>query len=108
VILSNAADDQIVHNVEKLGAPFHAVLTAEQAKAYKPRFQAFEYMLETLDAAPGEILHVSSSLRYDLISAHDLRITHKVYLNRGYEPSVPYYHYHEISTLTELPALLGL
>ena len=108
VILSNAADDQIGHNVEKLGAPFHAVLTAEQAQAYKPRLRAFEYMLDTLDATPGEILHVSSSLRYDLIPAHDLRITNKVYLNRGYEPSVPYYGYHEISALTELPALLGL
>ena len=48
VILSNAADDQIMHNVDQLGAPFHAVYTAEQAKAYKPRLRAFEYMLEQL------------------------------------------------------------
>ena len=32
VILSNAADDQIRHNVARLGAPFHAVYTAEQAQ----------------------------------------------------------------------------
>lgn len=108
VILSNAADDQIHGNVDKLGAPFHAVYTAEQAQAYKPRFRAFEYMLERLGAKPGEILHVSSSLRYDLIPAHDMRIENKVYVNRGYEPSVPYYGYHEITDLTELPALLGL
>lgn len=108
VILSNAADAQIVGNVDKLGAPFHAVYTAEQAQAYKPRFQAFEYMLGQLDCAPGDILHVSSSLRYDLIPAHDLRITHKVYVNRGYEPSVPYYGYHEITDLSGLPELLGL
>ncbi|MEV0779973.1 haloacid dehalogenase type II [Streptomyces sp. NPDC050433] len=108
VILSNAADSQIGSNVEKLGAPFHAVLTAEQAQAYKPRLQAFEYMLGQLDCGPGDILHVSSSLRYDLIPAHDLRITNKVYINRGYEPSTPYYGYSEIPTLTELPGLLGL
>ncbi|RVU23133.1 haloacid dehalogenase type II [Streptomyces antnestii] len=108
VILSNAADSQIGANVEKLGAPFHAVFTAEQAQAYKPRFQAFEYMLDQLGCGTGDILHVSSSLRYDLIPAHDLRITNKVYVNRGYEPSVPYYGYDEISALTELPALLGL
>jgi 2-haloacid dehalogenase len=36
VILSNAADSQVMSNVEKLGAPFHAVYTAEQAQAYKP------------------------------------------------------------------------
>ena len=108
VILSNAADVQIKHNVEKLGAPFYAVYTAEQAQAYKPRFQAFEYMLEQLGCGPDEILHVSSSLRYDLIPAHDLRITHKVYVNRGYEPSVPYFQYDEISDLSGLPTLLGL
>ena len=108
VILSNAADEQILSNVEKLGAPFHAVYTAEQTQAYKPRLQAFEYMLNKLGARPDDILHVSSSLRYDLIPAHDLRVTHKVYLNRGYEPSTPYYGYHEIKDLSELPALLGI
>ncbi|HET7734783.1 MAG TPA: haloacid dehalogenase type II [Nocardioidaceae bacterium] len=108
VILSNAAASQIQHNVDKLGAPFHAVFTAEQAKAYKPRFQAFEYMLDQLACNADDILHVSSSLRYDLMPAHDLRIRNKVYVNRGYEPSTPYYGYHEISDLTGLPPLLGL
>lgn len=108
VILSNAADEQIMGNVDKLGAPFHAVFTAEQAQAYKPRFQAFEYMLDQLGAGPQDILHVSSSLRYDLIPAHDLRVANKVYVNRGYEPSTPYYGYHEITDLTGLPKLLGL
>lgn len=108
VILSNANDEQIKSNVEKLGAPFHAVYTAEQAKAYKPRFRAFEYMLEKLDCDRDEILHVSSSLRYDLITCHDLRIRNKVYVNRGYEPSTPFYQYHEIPDLTHLPGLLGL
>ena len=108
VILSNAADDQIMHNVDQLGAPFHAVYTAEQAKAYKPRLQAFEYMLEQLGCGPQDILHVSSSLRYDLIPAHDLRITNKVYVNRGYEPSTPYYGYHEVTDIGGLASLLGV
>jgi 2-haloacid dehalogenase len=108
VILSNAADEQIGSNVEKLGAPFHAVFTAEQAQAYKPRFRAFEYMLDQLGVGPGDILHVSSSLRYDLMPAHDLRVRNLVYVNRGYEPSTPYYGYHEVADLTGLPPLLGL
>jgi 2-haloacid dehalogenase len=108
VILSNAADEQIQSNVDKLGAPFHAVYTAEQAQAYKPRLQAFEYMLDQLGCGPGDILHVSSSLRYDLMPAHDLRVTNKVYVNRGYEPSTPYYGYHEVPDLAGLPPLLGL
>ena len=108
VILSNAADEQIQSNVDQLGAPFHAVYTAEQARAYKPRRQAFEYMLDQLGCGPQDILHVSSSLRYDLMPAHDLRVTNKVYVNRGYEPSTPYYGYHEVSDIRGLAALLGI
>ena len=108
VILSNAADEQIMHNVDKLGAPFHSVFTAEQAGAYKPRLQAFEYMLDQLGCGPGDILHVSSSLRYDLMPAHDLRVTNKVYVNRGYEPSTPYYGYHEVSDIAGLAGLLSI
>jgi 2-haloacid dehalogenase len=108
VILSNAADDQVMSNVEKLGAPFHAVFTAQQAQAYKPRFQAFAYMFDQLGVSPGDVLHVSSSLRYDLMAAHDLRIGQRVYVNRGYEPSTPYYGYHEVEDLSGVPPLLGI
>ncbi len=108
VILSNAANDQIYSNVEKLGAPFHAVYTAEQAQSYKPRMQAFEYMLDRLECRPEDLLHVSASLRYDLMTAHDMGIKHKVYVNRGYEPSTPYYDYHEVADIGGLAKLLGV
>jgi 2-haloacid dehalogenase len=62
VILSNAMDEQIMASVDKLGAPFHRVYTAQQAQAYKPRLQAFEYMIEQLGCNPEDILHVSSSM----------------------------------------------
>lgn len=108
VILSNASNDQIHHNVAKLGAPFHAVFTAQQAQAYKPRLRAFEYMLDQLGCGPADILHVSSSLRYDLMSADDLGIRNKVFVARGHEPSTPYYNYHEIKDLSGLPGIVGL
>ncbi len=108
VVLSNAMDEQIMSNVEKLGAPFAHVFTAQQANAYKPRFQAFEYMLDMLGCGPEEILHCSSSFRYDLMSAHDLGITHKVWVNRGHEPANPYYGYTEIADISGLPGVVGL
>jgi 2-haloacid dehalogenase len=108
VILSNAMDEQIPHNVKLLGAPFHAVFTAQQAQAYKPRLQAFEYMLDSLCCNPEDVLHVSSSLRYDLMSAHDIGIRHKAFVARGHEPSTPYYGYTEIKDISGLPALVGL
>jgi 2-haloacid dehalogenase len=108
VILSNAMDAQIGSNVEKLGAPFHAVFTAEQARAYKPRLRAFEYMLDRLGCGPQDVLHCSSSFRYDLMSAHDLGIEHKVWVNRGHEPANPHYGYAEIKDISGLPAIVGL
>ena len=108
VILSNASDDQIGHNVAKLGAPFHKVLTAQQAQAYKPRYQAFEFMLDTLGCGPQDILHVSSSFRYDLMTAYDMGIEHKVWVNRGHEPATPFYQYTEVKDTSALAAVVGL
>jgi 2-haloacid dehalogenase len=108
VILSNAMDEQIRHNVAKLGAPFHRVYTAQQAQAYKPRLRAFEYMLGELGCAPEDLLHVSSSLRYDLMSANDLGIRNKAFVARGHEPGNPAYGYREIPDIGGLPALVGL
>ena len=108
VILSNAVDWMLQTNVKKLGVDFHRVFTAEQAGAYKPRYRAFEYMLDQLDVDRSEILHVSSHIWYDLVPAHELRIRHKVYVNRGYDPSAPYYEYAETSDLSGVSALIGL
>jgi 2-haloacid dehalogenase len=88
VILSNAADEQIMSKVDKLGAPFHAVYRRAGAGLQAPA-AGLEYMLDQLGCTAQDVLHVSSSLRYRLIPAHDLRVANKVYVNRGYEPSTP-------------------
>lgn len=108
VILSNAMDHQLVHNVQKLEVPFHRVFTAQQAKAYKPRLRPFEYMVQQLDAKPEDFLHVSSSMRYDLMSASDMGIRDKAFVNRGHEPGVPAYGYAEIPDIGGLAGLVGL
>ena len=108
VILSNAMDLQIMSNVEKLGAPFHAVYTAEQAQAYKPRLQAFEYMFDRLGCGPEDVVHCSSSFRYDHMSANDIGIKNKVWVNRGHEPANPFYGYVEIADISGLPGVFGL
>lgn len=108
VVLSNASNDQIGHNVAKLGAPFHAAYTAQMAQAYKPRMQAFEYMLDQLGCGPEQILHVSSSYRYDLMTAHDMRFGMRAFVNRGHEPYAPYYGAVEVADIGALAGLLGL
>lgn len=108
VILSNADTTFLDASVPKLGADFHAVYTAEQAGAYKPRYRAFEYMIDSLGTRPENILHVSSHTRYDIMPATDLGITNTVLLDRGYDPPAPAYGYVEVGSLTELNTLLGL
>ncbi|MFD4990271.1 haloacid dehalogenase type II [Streptomyces sp. NPDC058374] len=108
VILSNASDQHADRNATLLGAPFHAIHTAEQARAYKPRLAAFEYLYEQLGCGPEETLHVSASPRYDLQSATDLGVRDTVYLNRGYEPSAPHYHAYEVDSLAGVAEILGL
>ena len=108
VVLSNSMTDLIPHSVAKLGAPFHAAYTAQDAQAYKPRMQAFEYMFDMLGCGPADVMHCSSSFRYDLMTAHDMKIGQRVFVNRGNEPPNPYYGYREIKTIEGLPGLLGL
>lgn len=108
VILSNADTRFLDVNVPRLGADFHAVYSAEQAGSYKPRYQAFEYMLDQLNATPEQFLHVASHTRYDLIPAHDLGFTNTVLLDRGFDPHCPAYNYTTVKSLAELNGHLGL
>lgn len=108
VILSNASNDQIQKNVDQLGAPFHAVYTAESARAYKPRMQAFEYMFDSLGCTPADVLHVSSSLRYDLITANHMGVGARAFVTRGHDHPNPLWGYTEIKDIGGLPALVGL
>ncbi|MFC4670958.1 haloacid dehalogenase type II [Seohaeicola nanhaiensis] len=108
VALTNSMNAQIPHNIAKLGAPIAHVCTAESAGAYKPHMKAFEYLFDTLGCGPEDVLHVSSSFRYDLMTAHDLGIKNKVWVNRGHEPANPYYGYTEIKDVSGLAAVVGL
>ena len=108
VIISNADTTFLDVAVPKLEAEFHAVYTAQQAGFYKPRYEAFEYMVKQLDASPQDFLHVSSHTRYDLMPADDLGFDNKVFLDRGYDPESPAYNYTTVQSLDELNTLLGI
>ena len=108
VIVSNADDAFLDTSVPKLGAPFHRVFTAEQSGYYKPRYQAFEHMVDGLNATPDDFLHVSSHTRYDLMPAHDLGFRNLILLDRGYDPPAHSYEYIDVHSLTELNQMLGI
>jgi 2-haloacid dehalogenase len=70
--------------------------------------KGFEFMFDTLGCGPEDVVHCSSSFRYDLMTAHDLGIKNKVWVNRGHEPANPYYGYVEIRDIGGLPGVFGL
>ncbi len=107
VILSNSMVDLIPYSVEHLKAPFHAVYTAEEANAYKPRAQAFEYMFDRLGCGPADMMHCSSSFRYDLMTACDLGFMAPTLIERGHEPSAEY-PVERVSDVRQITTLLGL
>ena len=108
VALSNADDSFLDISIPKLGADYHAVLTAEQAQAYKPRYQAFEFMLDTLNARPEDFLHIASHTRYDMHPMHDMGFRNLWVLDRGYDPITGGYDYNSVKSLDEINEYLGL
>jgi len=108
VLLSNSMDDLIRPSVIKLRSQFHQVVTAEQARAYKPRMQAFEAMFDRLGCGPEHLMHVSSSFRYDLMTASDLGFMATAFIDRQHEPAAEGYGACRITDIRQLPALLGL
>ncbi|SFX06845.1 haloacid dehalogenase type II [Pantoea ananatis] len=108
VILSNSMVDLIPHSVAHLKAPFHAVYTAEAAQAYKPRAQIFEYMFDQLGCGPEQMMHCSSSFRYDLMTASDLGFMAKAFIERGHEPALEGYGVDRLTDFRQLAGLLGL
>jgi 2-haloacid dehalogenase len=108
VLLSNSMNDLIRPSVIKLRSQFHDVVTAEQARAYKPRMQAFEAMFERLGCGPQHMLHVSSSFRYDLMTASDLGFMATAFVDRHHEPAVDGYGARRITDIRQLPGLVGL
>ncbi len=108
VILSNSMVDLIPASVANLKAKFHAVYTAEEARAYKPRFQTFEYMFARLGSTPDQMMHVSSSFRYDLMTASDLGFMAKAFIDRAHEPGSEGYGVCRLTDIRQLPGLIGL
>ena len=80
-VLSNIDDDLFAGTSAKLQVPFDAVITAQQARSYKPSLNNFETLLRRLDILPARLLHVAESLYHDVASAQQLGIS-TVWVNR--------------------------
>lgn len=80
-ILSNIDDDLFSFSAERLQAQFDWVITAQQAKSYKPSLNNFRVAFERLGVPQSRILHVAQSLFHDIAPAKTLGLA-AVWVNR--------------------------
>ena len=83
-IISNTDDDLFAATSRHLGIKFDEVITAEQAKAYKPSLAPFRLALERLRLPPGRVLHVGQSVYHDVLPAKFLGLATALVLRRGF------------------------
>jgi 2-haloacid dehalogenase len=80
-ILSNVDDDLFAATQPSLGVDFDEVITAQQARAYKPSLKLFELALSRIHAPAHRVLHVGQSIFHDVIPAQSLGLA-TVWVNR--------------------------
>jgi 2-haloacid dehalogenase len=66
--LSNASFAGMVHLARFAGLPWDCVITAENARCYKPRPEAYRTAISLLALAPGDVMMVAAH-NYDLAAA---------------------------------------
>ncbi len=80
-VISNIDDDLFSETRKHLGVEFAAVITAHQARSYKPSLNNFRLALQTLGVEPSRLLHAGQSVYHDVIPAQSLGIS-AVWVNR--------------------------
>jgi 2-haloacid dehalogenase len=74
-VITNCDDDLFAASNARLGVAFDWVITAEQARGYKPRPENFELAFERMGLPRERILHVAQSLFHDHVPAKALGMT---------------------------------
>jgi 2-haloacid dehalogenase len=87
-IISNVDDDLIAATLARLGVPFADVITAQQARSYKPSPGNFQLAMRRLAVPAAQILHVAQSLYHDVAPARKLGLA-TVWVNRRKGRSTP-------------------
>jgi 2-haloacid dehalogenase len=80
-IISNVDDDLFAATLPKLEVEFSQIITAQQARAYKPSQRVFELAISRIGLPARAILHVGQSIYHDVIPAQSLGLS-TVWVNR--------------------------
>jgi 2-haloacid dehalogenase len=80
-VITNCDDDLFGQSERRLGVSFDYVITAQQARSYKPDHANFLLAFERIDEPRERILHVAQSLFHDHVPAKALGMT-SVWIDR--------------------------
>ena len=80
-VISNIDDDLFAATAPGLEVKFDQVITAQQARCYKPGLAIFKTALARIGVAPERVLHVGQSIYHDVIPAQSLGMA-TVWVNR--------------------------
>jgi 2-haloacid dehalogenase len=80
-VISNIDDDLFAFSERKLQIKFDWVITAKQARSYKPSLNNFRLAFERIGLPQEKILHVAQSLYHDIVPAKILGLS-TVWVNR--------------------------
>jgi 2-haloacid dehalogenase len=109
-ILSNGSPDMLADAVAAagLGGLFDVVLSVDPLRTFKTDPRVYQYALDRLGVAAGEVAFLSSN-GWDAYAASDFGLS-AVWCNRHRQPRerLPGAPEFEIRSLSELPPLLGL
>ena len=84
------------------------VVTAEDAKAYKPAHAIFRQAWQRADVRPEDTVHVAAGFHHDIEPAHALGVR-RIWINRrGEAGDSRFAPYEELRDLTRLPSVLAL
>lgn len=106
-LLSNADNDSLRPLLRRHGLKFDAVVTSEDARAYKPHPRIFHLILEALGVPAKACLFVGDQQYDDVHGAHTAGM-HTVWVNRGgasADPALARPDY-QVATLTEVLDIL--
>jgi len=88
VVISNIDDKLFAETRKYLDVDFDAVITAEQARSYKPSLNNFRMALRTLAIAPDRLLHAAQSIYHDIVPARSLGIATAWVNRRSARPGI--------------------
>jgi 2-haloacid dehalogenase len=80
-IISNTDDDLFAASAKHLEGAFDMVVTAQQARSYKPALNIFLLAIKQARVSKTEILHAGQSVYHDIIPAQSLGLAN-VWVNR--------------------------